>query len=817
MYKQGFAYTCLRNCLYAASPCSAPASWARRSPRTWSMPTSTPSCSTCPRRKATRTASSTKAIANLGKLAPAPLAEQGAGRARSPPANYETGPGAAARLRPGHRGDRRAHGLEEGPVREDRAVRRRRTRSSPATPRAWASTSSPKCCPKQLRHRFCGVHFFNPPRYMHLVELIPAQDHRRRGARRPRDLPDHHARQGRGLRQGHAELHRQPHRRVLDAGRRCTTPQQFGLGFDVVDALTGPAIGRPKSATYRTADVVGLDTMAHVIKTMADTLPDDPWHAVLQGARRGCGADREGRARARRPAPASSRKGGKDILVLDLAAQDYRAVGRRSRRRKSSRSSRTRTRRRSSPQLRASEHPQAQFLWAIFRDLFHYSAYHLADIADNARDVDLAIRWGYGWSLGPFETWQAAGWKQVAELDRRGHRRRQGDERARRCRTGCSTAATACTAPRAATARRATPSVPRSAMPGLRAPALPGSAARRDVRAGRHRVRERRRAHVGTTATASPSSASRPRCTRSATTCSTACSKRSTTPSATSRGLVIWQPKEPFSAGADLAGALGLLQAGDVDEFEAMVANFQATSQRIKYSLVPMVAAVRGLALGGGCEFQMHCGAHRRCARELHRPGRSRRRPAAGRRRPEGIRGARARSGRAGRRRVRRSSRPRSRPSRWRKVSAAALEAKELELAARHRRGRVQRLELLHVAQAAGARAGRVRLPPAAARAPHPGRRRRRHRHLQDDAGQHARGPLHLASTTTRSPRASPPCCAAARSSAARWSTRSGCSSSSASTSSRWRRCRRRRSASSTCSRPASRCGTERRRHRTRT
>ena len=65
--------------------------------------------------------------------------------------------------------------------------------------------------------------------------------------------------------------------------------------------------------------------------------------------------------------------------------------------------------------LRASEHPQAKFLWGVFRDLFHYSAYHLADIAETARDVDLAIRWGYGWSLGPFETWQAAGWKQVAQ------------------------------------------------------------------------------------------------------------------------------------------------------------------------------------------------------------------------------------------------------------------------------------------------------------------------------------------------------------------------------------------------------------------
>ena len=80
--------------------------------------------------------------------------------------------------------------------------------------------------------------------------------------------------------------------------RPCITPSEFGLGFDVVDALTGPLIGRPKSATFRTADVVGLDTLAHVVKTMRDTLPHDPWHKyfVVPGWLQGI--DRRRRARA---------------------------------------------------------------------------------------------------------------------------------------------------------------------------------------------------------------------------------------------------------------------------------------------------------------------------------------------------------------------------------------------------------------------------------------------------------------------------------------------------------------------------------------
>lgn len=188
--------------------------------------------------------------------------------------------------------------------------------------------------------------------------------------------------------------------------------EKFGLGFDAVDALTGPAIGRPKSATYRTADVVGLDTMAHVIKTMADTLPEDPWHSYFQ-APIWLKALIDKGALGQKTGAGVFRKVGKDIVVLDLAKQDYRAADQKASDEVAAILS-IKDPAEKFAKLRACADPQAQFLWAVFRDLFHYTAFHLADIADTARDVDFAIRWGYGWQLGPFETWQAAGWQQVA-------------------------------------------------------------------------------------------------------------------------------------------------------------------------------------------------------------------------------------------------------------------------------------------------------------------------------------------------------------------------------------------------------------------
>lgn len=464
--------------------------------------------------------------------------------------------------------------------------------------------------PEAIRPRFCGIHFFNPPRYMHLVEIIGTQgtdaatldaletwltSRLGKGVIRALDTPNFVANRI-GVFSILAVMHH---------------TQAFGLGFDTVDALTGPKIGRPKSATYRTADVVGLDTLAHVVKTMQDTLPDDPWHGYFT-APLWLKALIEKGALGQKTRCGIFRKQGREIQVLDLAAQDYRASAGEVAEEVAA-ILKIRHPAEKFAALRASAHPQAQFLWSIFRDVFHYCAVQLENVADNARDLDLAMRWGFGWAQGPFETWQAAGWREIAqavaadiaagksmasvplpawvgEADREGVHTPAGSWSARGQRY---------------VGRSQLPVYQRQLFPesvlgdGAVRPEQSGETLYENdgvrlwrlptVDAGIGIVSIKSKMHtIGDEVLEGVINAVRQA-------------------ESTLDGVVVWH-EAPFAVGANLAQVTEAIAAGQFNLLERTVEKFQRASQTLKYAQVPVVAAVQGMALGGGCEFVMHAG-----------------------------------------------------------------------------------------------------------------------------------------------------------------------------------------------------------------
>ena len=472
--------------------------------------------------------------------------------------------------------------------------------------------------PEQLRPRFCGIHFFNPPRYMPLVELI------RTPTTEPHVLDQLEAFVTSGLGKGVVRAKDTPNfvaNRIGIAGMLSTMKEveKYGLSFDVVDDLTGKKLGRASSGTFRTADVVGLDTMAHVIKTLQDnlSLETDPFYDSF-GTPPVLAKLIELGNLGQKTKAGFFKKAGRDILRFELESEDYVPAGAKAdevygRMLKRPAAERLKL-------LRNATGAQGQFLWAILRNGFHYAAVHLATIAETARDVDQAMRWGFGMKQGPFELWQEAGWLEVAKMVQE-----DIDAGKALCKTplpewvfkgpvaeaGGVHTAQGSWSPAAGKfiARRALPVYERQHFPEK----LLGEDNLPDWRTGGTTVSESDALRLWTLDQGGCASGER------VLIASIKSKMHAISPGVIEglteaielaereyAGMVIWSGDAPFSVGADLQAAMPAFIAAGIDAIDGIEQELQSLMLRIRYAQVPVVSAIHGMALGGGCELAIH-------------------------------------------------------------------------------------------------------------------------------------------------------------------------------------------------------------------
>ena len=267
--------------------------------------------------------------------------------------------------------------------------------------------------PESLRSRIFGVHFFNPPRYLPLVELIRTSFS---------DEKLLHKAEGFITSALGKEVVYAKDSPAFIANRIgvfsflavLKHAENFSLSADTVDALTGKRVGRPASATFRTLDVVGLDVMSNVVKNIYENAKDDPWVELFKLP------DWIDNLIAEGSLGSKTKKGiyekiGKDIYVYDPASDQYRLSDKTISSEVKKILKENGNIENSLLALSKCDDPQAQFLWSVHRDVFHYACYQLEHVAETVRCVDLALKSGFAWQRGIFEQVQLTGWSEVRD------------------------------------------------------------------------------------------------------------------------------------------------------------------------------------------------------------------------------------------------------------------------------------------------------------------------------------------------------------------------------------------------------------------
>ena len=413
-----------------------------------------------------------------------------------------------------------------------------------------------------FRKHWLGTHFFNPPRYLHLLEIIPTAETDQAVVGAVAHFADHRlgkgvviAKDSPGFIGNHIAMYG-----MLQILARVAAGEYT---IDEVDAMTGPPLGRPKSATFRTLDIAGLDIVGHVVDDLRARLPDsdskDAWTLpafVRQMLERGMTGEKAGQGFYKR---VKNAQGESEILTLDPSTLEYGPQQRPKLPSLEASASISDPRERVRTLFQGKD-KVGQFLRDTMVPALAYTARVTPDIAESADDVDRVMRWGFGWGLGPFELIDAIG------LDGAAGSGRTGD---------------------------LPPAAPdllvlKSAKDRERIVKKNAGASLVDLGDGVLCVEF----HSKMNAIGGDTIAMLQAGVREA--------------SLNFAALVVGNEAPNFSAGANLMLVLLEAQEENWDEIELMIRAFQQTTMALRYSDVPVIVAPAGLTLGGGCEMSLH-------------------------------------------------------------------------------------------------------------------------------------------------------------------------------------------------------------------
>jgi 3-hydroxyacyl-CoA dehydrogenase len=449
---------------------------------------------------------------------------------------------------------------------------------------------------ESFRRRFLGTHFFNPPRYLKLLEIIPTED-------TSAEVVDRIMHFGRvHLGKGVVVAKDVPYfigNRVGVYGQlqamRCFTDGDYTI--EEIDELTGPLVGRPRSATFRTADIVGLDVLAQVAENLHNAVPNDPAREAFHPPKLLERLVEEG-ALGAKSGKGFYEKRGRDILSVDPDSLEYTEAAETDLPgiddlRKLPLDERLR-------KLFTAEGRAGDFFRETTLDLLAYAANRVPEVTDNPADVDRAIKWGFGWELGPFEMWDAIGFERVLNaMDEAGVDYPDWIEEINRTNRDAFYLSDE-------EGKSVIDSEGEDIFEEVQSDVIPLPA-----------IRDRRSAEIWSNDEASLLDIGRGVALFEFRSRGNALGRKVmeglneaidlVESDSSLRGLVVGNEGKNFAVGANLFEVAKAVESGQGDVLERYLQLFQSTIQRVRYARKPVVVAVHQRALGGACEMVMAC------------------------------------------------------------------------------------------------------------------------------------------------------------------------------------------------------------------